>query len=111
MFLAGGCVVGSKVLRLSLVAAACLVAALLVSPVPASGADEPMCLDCHETDVDAFAESVHGFAECLDCHVGADSEDHPDVGTKADCTGCHEDEVGAHNTSVHGRMAGPWPLP
>ena len=64
-----------------------------------------MCLDCHETDADAFSDSVHGFAECLDCHVGADSEEHPDVGTKADCTGCHEDEVGAHNLSIHGRMA------
>lgn len=95
----------SKVLRLSLVAAACLVAAFLALPFPATGAEAPICLDCHETDVDAFAESVHGFAECLDCHVGADSEDHPDVGTKSDCTGCHEDEVGAHNLSVHGRMA------
>ncbi len=88
-----------------MIAAGCLVVAFLVSPTPAASADEPLCLDCHETDVEAFAESVHGFAECLDCHVGADSEDHPDVGTEADCTGCHEDVVGAHNLSVHGRMA------
>ena len=87
-----------------LVASLCVGAAFLVSPAPAAGADAPMCLDCHDTDVDAFAESVHGFAECLDCHVGADSEEHPEVGTKADCTGCHEGEVEQHHLSVHGRM-------
>ncbi|MGB5752908.1 MAG: hypothetical protein WBN87_08600, partial [Thermoanaerobaculia bacterium] len=86
-------------------------AAFLVSPAPSAGADAPMCLDCHDTDVDAFAESVHGFAECLDCHVGADSEDHPEVGTKADCTGCHEGEVEQHHLSVHGRMEASGRLP
>ncbi|NHZ73116.1 MAG: hypothetical protein GWP16_01435 [Nitrospirae bacterium] len=95
---------GSKALRLMLVAALCVVAAFLASPVPASGADAPICLDCHETNVDAFAETVHGFAECLDCHVGADSEDHPDVGTKADCSGCHEEEVSQYKLSIHGEM-------
>jgi len=74
-------------------------------------AQEPICAECHEVDTEQFAGSVHGFLECLDCHTQADSEDHPDVGTKADCSGCHEDEVSQHKLSIHGEMEAAGRLP
>lgn len=101
----------TDVLRLVVLAAFCLLAAFLVIPTPAAGAELPWCLECHETDIEAFGESVHGFAECVDCHVGADSHDHPDVGTTPDCGGCHEEEVSQHRLSVHGRMEAVGRLP
>ncbi len=92
--------------------AVCLaVVALVVLGGSVSLAQEPICAECHDVDTEQFAETVHGFAECLDCHVGADSEEHPDVGTTADCSGCHEDEVSQHNLSIHGEMEAAGRLP
>ncbi len=89
---------------------AVLVAAglLLCSPVRAQ--EESACLDCHDSvndaPIDAVVESVHGFAECLDCHPGAESEDHMDGGLTPACADCHDDEVELLESSVHGGADG-----
>ena len=59
--------------RLNL-AAALLCVAAVASAVPASAQDA--CTDCHDTAPEAFAETVHGFLECTDCHVGPDDPAH-----------------------------------
>lgn len=81
---------------------------LLLSPLTAQ---TDLCLECHEVDVDRFAESVHGFLECAECHQGADDmEIHPDEAPVTDCAVCHEDADEEFEASVHGqaRADGRW---
>ena len=55
-----------------------------------------------------FAASVHGDFECLDCHVDAVGDPHPDTLSAVNCALCHEDEQKQFALSIHGRkfMAG-----
>jgi cytochrome b subunit of formate dehydrogenase len=75
----------------------------LVSPVPGQ---EAGCLDCHEDPGDVLAASVHEFAECIDCHPGAEAEDHMDGGLTPGCADCHDETAGVLENSVHGRAGG-----
>ncbi|MFQ5528023.1 MAG: cytochrome c3 family protein [Thermoanaerobaculia bacterium] len=90
-----------------------LVAVLLAAPALAQDSDE--CLDCHDPGDDtpdasapigAVAESVHGFAECLDCHPGAETDEHMEGGLTPGCADCHDETVAALEASVHGRQGG-----
>ena len=55
-----------------------------------------------------FAASVHADFECIDCHVDAVGDPHPDSLAAVNCGLCHEDEHDQYALSVHGRrfMAG-----
>jgi len=82
-----------------------LLAALVVS-TPAAALDD--CTECHETDLETFGETVHGFLDCADCHLEAEGPPHPETELRPDCTVCHEDVVAEWKHSVHGdsRMSG-----
>lgn len=80
-----------------------LIIAFLVLSIGTVQAQED-CLDCHEVDVDAFAESAHGFLECLDCHSSAESLPHPQEIYDAECVNCHDAEAEEYSRSVHGLM-------
>lgn len=64
------------------------------------------CLGCHEaTDdfpLEAVFESVHEFAGCLDCHPGAETEEHMESGLTPGCADCHDTVTEALESSVHG---------
>ncbi|MCL4837367.1 MAG: cytochrome b/b6 domain-containing protein [Thermoanaerobaculia bacterium] len=68
----------------------------------AAGAQESSCTDCHEVDVAAFEQTVHGSLSCIDCHAGAAAEEHDAEMARADCADCHGDAVEALAASVHG---------
>jgi len=55
------------------------------------------CTDCHEdeSDPEVFAESVHGFAGCVDCRTGAEKIPHSEEGLLAAGSDCHDDIVAA----------------
>ena len=80
--------------------------AALVAATPAAAVED--CAECHETDLDAFEETVHGFLDCVDCHVEVEGPAHPETELRPDCTACHEDVVAEWEGSVHGgsRMSG-----
>lgn len=74
-------------------------------------AQTDLCLECHDVDVDQFAESVHSFLECAECHQGADDmEIHPSEPPVTDCMACHDDAVEEFEASIHGkaRAEGRW---
>ncbi len=74
-------------------------------------AQEDGCIDCHDDPGGALATSVHEFAECTDCHPGAESEDHMDGGLEPGCTDCHDETAAVLEDSIHGRKGGAaeWP--
>ena len=79
---------------------ALLISLLFVLATPAAGVDD--CTECHETDIEAFSETVHGFLDCVDCHLEAEGPPHPETELRPDCTTCHEDVVAEWEHSVHG---------
>jgi nitrate/TMAO reductase-like tetraheme cytochrome c subunit len=82
---------------------------------PAPGNDD--CLACHEDTAltrangasvhvskEAFAASVHGPMNCVDCHADlahATEFPHPEKLAKVDCASCHADQVASYNQSTH----------
>ena len=52
-----------------------------------------------------FARSVHGDAECIDCHQDADVEDfpHPETLEKVNCGICHDAANEKFHAGTHGR--------
>ena len=68
--------------------------AVLAEFVPTSD-----CLECHleadedcvAVDMDAYAISVHGDLDCVDCHGDIEELPHEDILAKANCGNCHED--------------------
>lgn len=75
------------------------VAGIATGPVAAEE-----CLECHdlgEAGV-AFADSVHGFMECANCHSGAVEFPHDEDALRADCSACHDDVVADYEGSIHG---------
>jgi len=86
-----------------------LFVALLFPPEPAKA----QCLECHSdtllettdstgatlslyVDSVVFDNSVHGFADCTDCHPDAVNLPHPDHMPPVDCGGCHTDVAGVY---------------
>jgi cytochrome b subunit of formate dehydrogenase len=69
-----------------------------------------VCLDCHETDPETVAASVHGFLDCVDCHSGADSETHPEESPKLACSSCHAEVFDELEVSIHGEVESLDPL-
>ena len=64
----------------------------------------PACSDCHhQVDHQKFAESVHGFLSCTDCHAGAEKFPHPEGVRKVDCAACHAEVVAKYAAGIHGR--------
>ena len=75
------------------------------------------CLTCHadasmarengtpvHVDKDAFAASVHGPLNCVDCHADlahASEFPHAPALAKVDCATCHADQVALYKGSVH----------
>lgn len=82
-----------------------------------------VCFACHE-DMDLTAEingkkislyvkpdtykkSVHGSAECVDCHAGYNPDEVPHTKTKhnVDCKSCHDDQnINNLSASVHNKV-------
>jgi cytochrome b subunit of formate dehydrogenase len=60
------------------------------------------CADCH--DENGFAESVHSFLDCTDCHAGAAELPHDETTLEADCSVCHDDVVAKYAESLHGQV-------
>lgn len=97
-------------------------AVALLAALPPAWAEAPSaafssgdCVDCHDPEeadpetgssIGAVTESVHEFAECLDCHPGAEFEEHVDGGLIPGCGDCHDDAVAELDVSVHGGEAG-----
>jgi predicted CXXCH cytochrome family protein len=51
---------------------------------------------------DAFAHSVHGKLQCVDCHTTVKDPQHDDKLPPVDCSACHASEAKAYATSIHG---------
>lgn len=85
-----------------LLAALVLGGLLLGGATEASAQDELACQDCHDVDPDAFADTVHGFLDCTDCHAGAEEVPHPETVGQAACADCHDDAVEEFLGSIHG---------
>jgi nitrate/TMAO reductase-like tetraheme cytochrome c subunit len=81
---------------------------------PAPTADD--CLACHDDATlkrangtpltvpkAAFAASVHGQLNCVDCHADLAHAElpHPEKLAKVDCASCHADEVALYKQSAH----------
>ncbi|MCX6952315.1 MAG: hypothetical protein NTV51_09145 [Verrucomicrobia bacterium] len=87
-------------------------------PPPAPALANKECMDCHEAEFKArksgqpkewvgvrpepFAKSVHGKANCVDCHSGIKEAEHGSKVPPAQCASCHEKEAGQYATSIHG---------
>jgi len=80
-------------------------AAWLVVALPAGAQMD--CTDCHDVDIEAFADGIHGFVECTECHAGAEEIPHAEGSMQAGCALCHDDVVLEYNASVHGTGAQP----
>jgi hypothetical protein len=101
-------------------ALACLASLLLTAGVTAQSVED--CMMCHEdpdlvatrdghevsvfVDQQAFAKSVHGGLECINCHAELEGADfpHDPVTEPADCGVCHEDIAEKYNASLHGQL-------
>jgi cytochrome b subunit of formate dehydrogenase len=81
--------------------ARCLVVPLLLTTlIPMALAQE--CQDCHESEPEVFAETVHGFLDCTDCHTPMAEFPHPEEAGPVDCSSCHDEVVQEYAASVHG---------
>jgi nitrate/TMAO reductase-like tetraheme cytochrome c subunit len=89
-------------------------AAVAAPPPPAPANDD--CLACHDDDSlkrgngtpitvhkAAFAGSVHGSMDCVDCHADLAHAElpHPETLKKVDCASCHTDQVAQYGRSAH----------
>lgn len=74
--------------------------------------DSDMCVDCHEESEmgtmfeDDLEVSIHEGFECLDCHIGFDTDPHTDEALEFEagcegCRSCHEDASETYH--AHGR--------
>ena len=66
---------------------------------------EDLCVDCHDDVSPVVADSIHGWAECVDCHPGADDPEHPDGLEETSCAACHDDAVADLNGGAHAGVA------
>jgi len=95
-----------------------LCAAALV-PLQGEVVANATCLECHTASpepvatvagqlrfdgvrTEPFARSVHGSLDCVDCHVGIESADHPTPLPPPQCASCHEDAAKQYDHSIHG---------
>ncbi len=84
-----------------------LLALLAVCPIVAGNLKTEDCLMCHESgdpmvDPKAFAGSIHGGMNCVDCHQDVKVVPHPEKLKPVDCSVCHGDVVKEYNASIHG---------
>ncbi|MDI1248506.1 MAG: cytochrome c3 family protein [Lacunisphaera sp.] len=89
---------------------------VVTPPVPALPNSE--CMDCHEAEFksrkkgqpkewvgvrpEAFAKSVHGKLNCVDCHNTLKETPHDSKLPPAQCASCHEKAATQFGTSIHG---------
>jgi cytochrome b subunit of formate dehydrogenase len=89
----------------------------VVTP-PAPALPNSECMDCHEAEFkakkkgqpkewvgvhpEAFAKSVHGKLNCVDCHNTLKETPHDSKLPPAQCASCHEKAVTQFSTSIHG---------
>ena len=68
-------------------------------------AEEMACADCHDDlpDGEVFAQTVHGFLDCADCHIETAEIPHPEEMEPVDCSMCHDDVAEEYLSSVHGQ--------
>ena len=99
------------------------VAALLalLSGRPAQAQESSDCLSCHGeksftaerkgrtvslyVSEKAFASSIHGSLQCVNCHAELEGKElpHEPLARKVDCGACHETEAKQHAASLHGQ--------
>ena len=100
------------------------IAALVLVPAagrPALAQESSDCLACHgEKDFTAerkgrtvslyvsekaFAGSIHGSLQCVNCHADLEGKELPHDAPlkKVDCGACHETEAKQHAASLHGQ--------
>ena len=105
---------------------ALMVAALLCQATDVCGQDDvETCLSCHEDEEltgtkstgpevsvyvspEAYATSVHGEMECIDCHVdlsGFDDYPHDEDLQPVDCGLCHDDAASIYQWHGRGRVS------
>ncbi len=100
----------------------CVLGALLLFPSGVWAQKSEDCLICHSDksltmqrggqtislllDAAKWKNSVHGSADCVDCHKGfkADDMPHAKVIRPVNCQSCHE--IASYDKSVHGRRQG-----
>ncbi len=82
----------------------------LLAAGAARAQDNEDCFLCHEdepfVDAEAFAASLHGGFDCVDCHqdlAGADLP-HEDELAAVDCGTCHDDQAAELERARHGRL-------
>lgn len=89
----------------------------LVVPAPPAPVPNRECLDCHEAEFkprkkglpdewigvqpDAYAKSVHGNLNCVDCHVTLVETPHPSKLPPAQCATCHAKAAEQYANSIH----------
>lgn len=72
----------------------------------AAGSSNAECLACHDDQGAALPKSVHGIANCTDCHTTIKGYPHPDQISKVSCASCHSDNASAVAGSVHAGVTG-----
>lgn len=53
-------------------------------------------------DQEAYDNSIHGFFECMDCHMDIEDIPHEENLQKVDCANCHDDATEAYGKGIHG---------
>ena len=105
-------------------AAAAWIAALAIAALPGAAAraqENSDCLACHGEKTftaerrghtvslyvaeKAFAGSIHGSLQCINCHAELEGKElpHEPLARKVDCGACHETEAKQHAASLHGK--------
>jgi cytochrome b subunit of formate dehydrogenase len=82
----------------SLVVAAFLFCFLIFQPAAA----EETCMQCHEVFATPFADTVHGFLDCADCHDCCTDGDHDAESARTGCQTCHDEVMETYAESIHG---------
>jgi len=89
---------------------------VLAKAAPAVANSE--CMDCHEAEFkprkkglapewigvkpEAFARSMHGKLNCVDCHTSITETPHDNKLPAVQCAACHANEDKAYSNSIHG---------
>jgi len=64
----------------------------------ASGEEESLYVDMAE-----YKNSAHGSFDCIDCHVDAKGDPHPDELAEVNCGQCHDDMAEEYLQGIHGQ--------